>query len=124
MKHRNIEIKMQVDDHAGVSGRLLALGATGPVLMQQEDIFCQCFTGRLKLRRSGMTTELIYYRRADVAGPKLSEYWRTPVSDPDQLHGILAQTNGLLGVVRKCRQLYTIGQIRIHLDEVERLGKH
>jgi len=124
MKHRNVEVKMQVDDHAGVFGRLLALGAVGPVLMQQEDIFYHCITGRrIKLRRSGMTTELIYCRRADVAGPKLFEYWRTPVSDPDQLHEIFSQTNGLLGVVRKIRQLYTIGQTRIHLDKVvEHLG--
>lgn len=66
--------------------------------------------------------ELIAYRRADVQGPKLSEYWRSPVTDPDSMRVALTQAMGTLGRVRKLRLLLMAGRTRIHLDRVEGLG--
>lgn len=36
----------------------------------------------------------------------------------------LAKALGIRGTVKKKRQLFLSGQMRIHLDEVERLGKY
>jgi predicted adenylyl cyclase CyaB len=65
---------------------------------------------------------LIYYRRADVAGPKPSEYFISRTADPESLRGLLTAAFGVKGVVRKTRHLYLVGQTRIHLDDVEGLG--
>lgn len=35
---------------------------------------------------------------------------------------ILTQSIGVLGVVKKTRLLYMVGQTRIHIDEVDGLG--
>jgi predicted adenylyl cyclase CyaB len=81
-------------------------------------------TGRLKLRILGdRHGELIHYHRSDVAGPKTSNYTIAPTSDPAALKAILTSALGVIGVVRKRRRLYRIGQTRIHLDEVEGLGQ-
>jgi predicted adenylyl cyclase CyaB len=66
---------------------------------------------------------LILYHRSDVAGPKTSNYTIAPTSDPAALRAILTTVFGVVGVVRKRRRLYRIGQTRVHLDDVEGLGQ-
>ncbi len=66
---------------------------------------------------------MIHYDRADDAGPKTSRYTIAPTSDPDALRAILTATLGVVGVVRKRRWLYRVGQTRVHLDRVEGLGE-
>jgi predicted adenylyl cyclase CyaB len=65
----------------------------------------------------------VYYVRQDVAGPKHSEYQIFNTTDPAGLKQILVQAFGVLGVVTKVRYLYLAGQTRIHLDDVQGLGK-
>lgn len=120
---RNIEIKACVADPAGLVQRVRALAATGPTPMSQDDTFYRCSSGRLKLRRFGDDRgELIAYERPDTPGPKTSRYRRVPVDDPQALHEALALSLGVVGRVRKQRQLYLLGRTRIHLDAVEGLG--
>ena len=66
--------------------------------------------------------ELIHYHRADAAEPKASRYRIAPTSDPLALKAILEQVLPVAGSVRKRRSVYHVGQTRIHLDQVERLG--
>ena len=66
--------------------------------------------------------ELIYYQRADTAGPKTSNYLIARTPEPDTLRATLSAALGVRGVVRKERWLYLVGQTRIHLDQVEGLG--
>ena len=120
---RNIEIKARI---AGVEA-LLPLAqslADGPALtIAQDDTFFTCAQGRLKLRDFGDGRgELIHYRRADTDGPKLSDYVRVPPDEPVALREALARAHGVLGRVRKVRQLLLAGPTRIHLDRVEGLG--
>jgi adenylate cyclase class IV len=123
---RNIEIKARVADPAALLARALALpGALGPTLILQDDSFYAVPQGRLKLRRLGDgSAELIAYLRADVGGPKLSQYQRVPVPDAAALHAALAAACGESGRVVKRRQLVRVGATRIHLDEVQGLGHY
>lgn len=119
---RNIEIKARLSDRDGVLQRAAALATQGPFALSQDDSFFHCPQGRLKLRDMPEGAELIAYRRADEQGPKLSEYWRSPVPEPASMREALAQVLGLLGRVRKQRVLYLAGRTRIHIDRVEGLG--
>ena len=120
---RNIEIKARVDDLGAVARAAEQLGAQGPVEILQDDSFFSCPNGRLKLRAfADGTGELIFYRRADQAGPKESFYLRSRTPDPDVLRESLTLAYGAAGRVRKKRLLYMHGRTRIHLDQVQGLG--
>lgn len=120
---RNIEIKARIDNLQSLAHRAGALADEGPVTIDQDDTFFTCERGRLKLRSfSPEAGELIFYQRADLAGPKTSFYLLSPTTAPDVLRESLALAYGEIGRVRKRRTLYLVGRTRVHLDEVEHLG--
>jgi len=120
---RNIEVKARIDSVDALQPRAAALADRGPELLQQDDTFFACANGRLKLRAFGPERgELIFYRRADTAGPKLSDYRIVPTTQPDALRAALADAYGETGRVRKQRILFLAGRTRVHLDRVEGLG--
>jgi predicted adenylyl cyclase CyaB len=120
----NIEIKARIQDFPEIQSRAEKLSDTPVQVVPQEDIFFNTPQGRLKLRMlSEGQGQLIYYTRPDREGPKRSDYHIYPTSDPENLKRILAKVYGIRGVVRKTRYLYLVGQTRVHLDDVEGLGK-
>jgi adenylate cyclase class IV len=121
---RNVEIKAAVGDFARVTARLATLSAGPGASLAHEDTFFRCPGGRLKLRLlAGHAGELIYYERADHAGPRTSDYRVVPTAEPDRLRAVLAAAYGIIGVVRKRRTVHMVGRTRVHLDEVENLGR-
>lgn len=119
----NIEIKTILRNRAAVESIVADLSDSGPETIQQEDFFFNCDRARLKLRIFAPDRgELIRYERADVADVRGSHYLIARTSDPQNLLEILTATLGKSGVVKKKRTLYTIGQTRVHLDEVDGLG--
>ena len=120
---KNVEIKAAVDDLSAVQRVVETIADQGPIELHQTDTFFRCTTGRLKVRElNGASAELIYYQRSDEAGPRESVFFVLPVSEPETTKQILNASNGSLGVVKKRRLLYLIGQTRVHLDQVEGLG--
>jgi predicted adenylyl cyclase CyaB len=120
----NIEIKARVRDFEGVRRRAEAIGDTPCEVIPQQDTFFTTPRGRLKLRElQGRPAQLIYYERADQGGPKRSDYHIFETDDPANLKITLSLACGVRGVVRKTRYLYLAGQTRIHLDDVEGLGR-
>jgi adenylate cyclase class IV len=120
---RNVEIKARLQHLEAMVPRVASIADDGPVPIEQDDTFFGCATGRLKLRAfAAGDGELIFYRRADTAGPKTSFHLRTPTQDPDGLRDALASALGIVGRVRKRRTLFLVGRTRIHLDRVEGLG--
>jgi adenylate cyclase class IV len=120
---RNVEIKARAGDLAAIEGAARALATAGPTVLEQDDTFFPCPHGRLKLRAyPDGTGKLIFYRRADAAGPKESFYLLSPTTSPDTLREVLTLAYGQLGRVRKHRTLYLIGRTRVHLDRVAGLG--
>lgn len=120
---RNVEIKARLADAAAVEARAAALADHGPTVIAQDDTFFHADAGRLKLRAfADGTGELIFYRRPDAAGPKVSAYVRAPTSDPDATREALTLAYGVTGRVTKMRRLYLVGRTRVHLDAVGGLG--
>ena len=119
----NIEIKAVIHDWAAMCRRAESLSDTPVELIEQEDTFFVCPTGRLKLRFLAPNRgQLIAYQRDDVSGTKASRYLITETTEPVILRQVLAASLGILGTVKKKRFLYLRGQTRIHLDQVEMLG--
>ena len=120
---RNVEIKARIASVEAIAPRVAALADRGPVEIEQDDTFFCCERGRLKLRAlSAGEGQLIFYRRANKAGPKESRFVISPTGSPDSLREALAMAYGTAGRVRKHRTLYLVGRTRVHLDRVEGLG--
>jgi adenylate cyclase class IV len=121
---RNVEIKAAVADFTGATAALATLSPGPGVALAQEDTFFHCRGGRLKLRRLAVDAgELIAYERADQAEPRTSDYHLVPTAEPERLRGVLAAACGIIGTVRKRRTVHMVGRTRVHLDEVEGLGR-
>ena len=120
---RNVEIKARIDSVDALLPAARALAEADPEVIQQDDTFFACTTGRLKLRVFGDGRgELIAYARPDTTAPKISDYTLVPVNDPDALREVLAHALGVRGRVVKRRRLLFVGRTRMHLDQVEGLG--
>jgi predicted adenylyl cyclase CyaB len=120
----NIEIKARLRDHAGLLQRVEAISDTPVQMITQEDVFFHTPQGRLKLRILAPDLgQLIYYQRLDQDGPKRSDYHLHITDNPESLRAALSLAYGIRGVIRKRRCLYMVGQTRVHLDEVEGLGR-
>jgi adenylate cyclase len=121
---RNVEIKARVSTFDSIVEKVEAFADDGPTIIEQEDTFFNCPRGRLKLRKfSESEGELIFYNRPDTLEPKECQYIISPTPSPGSLRDVLSHSLGIKGLVRKQRTLYLVGQTRIHLDEVEGLGK-
>jgi predicted adenylyl cyclase CyaB len=122
--NRNIEIKARASDFARQMEKAGVIADSGSELIRQEDTFFKCPQGRLKLRKiSDREGELIYYQRRDLRSAKECRYLIGRTHEPELFTRILAEVLGVLGVVRKERTVYLIGQTRMHFDEVEGLGR-
>ena len=122
-EHRTIEVKARTRDLSAIRERLLALGAEEAGSFRQVDYYFQVPVGRLKLREveGSDEVELIYYERADEAGPRpcKSTIIRLRKADAEPLRRILP----VRGVVKKHRAIYRLGPAELHLDDVEGLGQ-
>jgi len=119
----NLEIKGRVGDLQKTLQLAREISSSPGEILEQEDTFFSIPHGRLKLRIiNSSQAELIYYERADIKGPRTSQYCICPSTNPGQLKDLLAAALGIRGSVKKRRHLFLTGQTRIHLDEVEGLG--
>jgi predicted adenylyl cyclase CyaB len=119
----NIEIKCVYPDLE--RGRACAerLGARLESVQHQIDTYFATRSGRLKIREiDGKRAELIPYLRADIAGPKISDYQVIQIPDGGAVKALLGKILGIEVVVEKRRTIYLIANVRIHLDEVTDLG--
>lgn len=120
----NIEIKARCPDLDRARDTARRLGAREAGVLLQTDVYFQVARGRLKLRMfdSG-PGELIYYERPDDRGLRRSDYFISPVEDPVRERAVLESALGVPVIVRKRRELWLLDGIRIHLDDVDELGR-
>jgi len=96
-----------------------------PNLLTHIDTYFPCLVpgSRLKVREKGLTTELISYTRNNTEDVRESKYHRVLCSNTAELIQALTMSNGPPEVVvTKTRHLVMVGQTRIHLDNVPKLG--
>lgn len=119
----NLELKCRLTSLEPARKTAERLGASPAGTVRQEDTYFDARMGRLKLRRfENGQAELISYSRPDTDDARWSEYTRVPVRDPEALTEALGAALGVLAVVRKSREVYLIGDTRIHIDNVDGIG--
>ena len=122
MSFLNIEIKAHCSNPTFVRDFLLSHNADFKGIDQQTDTYFNVEHGRLKLREGNIENNLIFYVRANKAGPKDSHFRLTKVADAPALKAMLADSLGIKVVVQKKREIYYIRNVKFHLDEVPGLG--
>jgi homotetrameric cytidine deaminase len=121
---RNVELKAVDPDPAATLERALAAGARDQGVLVQRDTYFGAPRGRLKLREEEPgAAHLIAYERADEAAARTSAYRIAPVEEPAALRDALSASLGVTEVVEKRRRLLLWETVRIHLDDVEGLGR-
>ena len=122
MPHINIEIKARCTDPDFVRNFLVSHGAEYRGTDHQTDTYFLVSHGRLKLREGNIENNLIYYERDNQAGPKASFFRLVKVEDAAGLKAALTSSCGIKVVVTKKREIYYIGNVKFHIDDVPGLG--
>lgn len=122
MPYLNVEIKARCSNPAFIRDYLLSNNAEFRGTDEQTDTYFQVPHGRLKLREGNIENNLIYYERSNQAGPKDSHFQLVKINDAGGLKEVLTKANGIKVVVKKKREIYYIGNVKFHIDEVPELG--
>ena len=122
MAHDNIEIKCRYKDLKQVRNILKHKGAVLCGRGRQIDTYYKVPKGRLKIRKCKFENNLIYYEREDLTGPKHSRVMIVDLEKNPEIEEIIKKLFDVLIVVDKQRELYSISNLRFHIDKVKGLG--
>lgn len=121
---RNVELKATDSDPLRTLGACLALGARDHGTIAQRDTYFTVPRGGLKLRdETPGRPHLIAIERADAPQARLSEYHIVEVPDASGVRAALGAALGVRAEVAKRRRLLLWQDVRIHLDDVDGLGR-
>jgi predicted adenylyl cyclase CyaB len=120
----NFEFKARLKDEKRVRAALRRLRARFVGTDRQVDTYFCVPGGRLKVREGRIENALIFYRRSDAPRARRSVVEITLLPRRNSLGSTLAAALGVLGVVDKRREIYFVGNVKIHLDRVRGLGKY
>ena len=123
MKHVNYEFKARLRDEEGVRAALKKLRARHIGNDRQIDTYFRVPSGRLKVREGRIENALIFYRRSDSPRPRRAQIEMMLLPRRNAIRSLLAASLGVLAVVDKRREIYLLGNVKIHLDRVRGLGR-
>jgi len=122
MAFLNVEIKAKCANPEVIRDYLMGSQAEFKGLDHQTDTYFNVPNGRLKLREGNIENNLIFYERSNQAGPKDSHFNLVKVEDAAGLKEVLTRSNGVKVVVEKHREIYYLGNVKFHIDDVPGLG--
>jgi predicted adenylyl cyclase CyaB len=121
---RNVELKAIEPDRNRSLEVCRGLGAEDRGELWQRDTYFAVPTGRLKLREQQPgRAHLIHYERPDQPEERESRYRVAFIDEPKALVDRLGVRLGVRVIVIKRRRLFLHGSVRVHLDDVEGLGR-
>jgi predicted adenylyl cyclase CyaB len=123
MKRLNFEFKAHLRKESQVRSTLKRLRARFLGTDHQIDTYFRVPSGRLKLREGRIENALIFYQRTNTARARRSTIDIALLPRRNSLRAILSHSLGVLAVVDKRREIYFVGNVKIHLDRVRGLGK-
>jgi adenylate cyclase, class 2 len=124
MKGVNVEIKARCGDPARVRRVLSARKAEFRGADRQVDTYFNVPRGRLKLREGKIENCLVYYERKDRKGPRTCSVRLVPTDEASApaLRALLTAALGVRRVIDKRREIYFLGNVKFHIDNVRKLG--
>ena len=122
MSYLNVEIKARTHSTELIRTYLINHKADFKGVDEQTDTYFNVPQGRLKLREGNIENNLIYYDRNNQAGPKSSQFQVVEIRDAGRLKEVLTRSCGVKMIVRKRREIYYIGNVKFHIDDVPGLG--
>ena len=123
MKRLNFEFKARLRDELHVRATLKRVRARFVGTDHQIDTYFQVPSGRLKIREGRIENALIFYHRTNSARARRSTVDMMLLPRRNSVRVILSNSLGVLAVVDKKREIYFVGNVKIHLDRVHGLGK-
>ncbi|GAB4321677.1 MAG: hypothetical protein Kow00127_14160 [Bacteroidales bacterium] len=122
MKRFNKEIKARCTNPEQAAETLRRLGAVFHGTDNQTDTYFNVPEGRLKLREGNIEQALIFYRRPEKDGYKSSDVTLYKSGDTEALKNILTEALGVKKIVEKKRDIWFLGHVKFHIDELTNLG--
>jgi predicted adenylyl cyclase CyaB len=123
MKLLNFEFKARLRDEKRVRAVLKQLRARLVGTDHQADTYFRVPSGRLKVREGRIENALIHYQRSNASRARRAEVDMMLLPRRNNVRTILNRALGVLAAVDKRREIYFVGNVKIHLDRVRRLGK-
>ena len=117
-----MEFKARVDDLESVRTKLRTLFPRELGIDHQRDTYFEVPDGRLKLREGGIEQSLIFYKRSNRAETRESHVVYASLEKTDELRRVLEAALPVMGVVEKDREIYYVGETKVHLDLVQGHG--
>jgi predicted adenylyl cyclase CyaB len=118
---RNLELKIKLEDPAGIASKLKEHGGRFVKTLDQKDVYYEYDKGLLKLRIENGEASLIKYNRDETGTKRWSDYEILNLSG-NSPEDFLKDILNVQAEVVKERNLYMYKDTRIHLDKVENLG--
>lgn len=123
MKIVNFEFKARLHNESQVRAVLKNLGARFIGTDRQVDTYFQVSSGRLKVREGRIENALIAYRRSNTPRTRRANVDMMLLPRRNSVRTVLSAALPVQAVVEKRREIYFVGNAKIHLDKVRRLGK-
>jgi adenylate cyclase class 2 len=123
MKHVNFEFKARLRNERHIRVTLKQLRARFLGTDHQVDTYFRVPQGRLKVREGRIENALIFYERANSPRPHRAAIEMMLLPRRNSVRAILTNSLGVLTVVEKRREIYFVGNVKVHLDRVRGLGK-
>ena len=120
--HVNAEFKAGCANIPAAIRRVRGAGARRKAREHQVDTYYRVAEGRLKVRETGPRAELVWYFRGDALRSKRSDVLLLSLPEPASIKETLARSLGVKVVVDKVRRIYLKDNVRVHFDQVKRLG--
>jgi adenylate cyclase, class 2 len=122
LKLLNFEFKAHLCDATRVRTVLKRLRARSVGTDHQVDTYFRVPSGRLKIREGRIENALIFYQRTNSAHARRSTVELMLLPRRNSVRAILSRALGVLAVVDKRREIFFVGNVKIHLDRVRGLG--
>ncbi len=118
MNYKDFTLKAKLNDLEDVEKRLLKMNSKYVGLDKQVDNYFETTTGKLKLRQGNIEKLITHYERIveeDIEKTIVYRYEKNPSEDQiNELRGTFRH----LGTICKERKIYTVENIKIHLDKL------
>jgi len=118
---QNIEFKAELRDMEAGRAQCKAIKAQHIGVLRQTDTYYKLPDGRLKKREApNEPTEWVFYHRPNRVSPRMCNYTILSEEQATRRWGTHSLRPWL--TVVKTRELWMLANVRIHLDDVDKLG--